>query len=244
MQQKGIGRRRMKRLDKTHSFAYGYLFLTAALPVFLLVFLLLRCRMTIRFYPLLAATVFLLKLLLGIPLLRKNVSDETQSLDRVFSWTLFVSVINLYIHMLKSRSYVVTAIAVCGLALSALLYCKFSAHKVWPAVLSMLLVLPFAVAGFFTFTVDEVVKTTVVETVISPNGTYRAEIVDSDQGAFGGNTIVNVYEQSAHLDLFLVAFQKEPHCVYMGDWGEFESMNVMWSSDNVLTIDGTAYPIR
>ena len=86
--------------------------------------------------------------------------------------------------------------------------------------------------------------TTVVQTLYSPEGTYYAELIDSDQGALGGDTIVDVYTTSAKLDLFFLEISKDPQTVYFGDWGEFKNMKLEWESEQVLLINGAPNPIH
>ena len=77
-----------------------------------------------------------------------------------------------------------------------------------------------------------------VQTLPSPNGTYYAEVIDSDQGALGGDTLVEVYDTRKQLDLFLITVQKNPQLVYFGDWGDFKTMTLQWESEQVLLING------
>lgn len=86
--------------------------------------------------------------------------------------------------------------------------------------------------------------TEVVDTVYSPDGHYRAELLDVNEGALGGDTVVLVYDERGSLDLGFCTLQKEPKIAYMGPWGEFKDMDLAWESDTVLLIDGRAYDIE
>lgn len=77
----------------------------------------------------------------------------------------------------------------------------------------------------------------VVDTVYSPDGSYRAELIDSNDGALGGDTVVKVYDETGILP-------RRPQTVYIGPWGEFEDMELYWKSDTVLCINGKAYEIE
>ncbi len=59
-------------------------------------------------------------------------------------------------------------------------------------ILSSLLVLPICFLIFISVVFGDIRKDTVVRSVDSPGGIYRAEIIDSSQGAMGGDTIVDV----------------------------------------------------
>lgn len=51
-------------------------------------------------------------------------------------------------------------------------------------------------------------QNTVVQTVESPSGKYYAQVIDSDQGALGGDTLVDVYEKSK-INAILFKIEKE-----------------------------------
>ena len=77
-----------------------------------------------------------------------------------------------------------------------------------------------------------------VRTITSPERNYRAEVIDVNEGALGGATIVEVYDLRKQFDGVIFLFQKEPQVVYYGDWGEFETMKLEWESEQVLLING------
>lgn len=77
-----------------------------------------------------------------------------------------------------------------------------------------------------------------VRTITSPERNYRAEVIDVNEGALGGATIVEVYDLRKQFDGIIFLFQKEPQVVYHSDWGEFETMKLEWESEQVLLING------
>ena len=85
---------------------------------------------------------------------------------------------------------------------------------------------------------------TVVQTVTSPEGNYRAEVIDVNEGALGGATLVEVYDLGKQVDGIVFHFQKEPQTVYDGDWGKFKTMRIKWESEQVLLINGHPNPIQ
>lgn len=84
---------------------------------------------------------------------------------------------------------------------------------------------------------------TVVKTVESPSGRYYAQVIDSDQGALGGDTIVNVHEKSV-INLILLQIEKKPQQVYFGDWGAHERMKIYWKDDHCIVINSVEHPIE
>ena len=83
-------------------------------------------------------------------------------------------------------------------------------------------------------------QNTVVRTVPSPQGTFVARIVDSDQGALGGDTLVEVQQSGKSLDMGIGVFTPAWVRVYAGEWGEFQNMQLAWADEQTLVIDGQA----
>ena len=80
-----------------------------------------------------------------------------------------------------------------------------------------------------------------MNTSVQNDGRHYAELIDDDQGALGGNTIVNVYPRGK-LDLGLIRFCRRARNVYWGDWGEFNDMTIEWKDNDTLLINGKEYP--
>ena len=116
------------------------------------------------------------------------------------------------------------------------------ALKIVALVLSGLLALPVAFISFIALTFGNIGQNTVVQTVESPSGKYCAQIIDSNQGALGGDTFVDVYEKSG-INAILFRIEKKPQLVYVGEWGEFETMNIYWKDDTCLVINSVEHEI-
>lgn len=80
----------------------------------------------------------------------------------------------------------------------------------------------------------------VVRTVESTDKKYYAEIVDCDEGALGGATLVEVYT-SRKLDCVLFTIDKKPIRVYTGRWGEYADMDISWNGERSLVINSVEY---
>lgn len=99
------------------------------------------------------------------------------------------------------------------------------------------------VIGIFEHYFGEFGKTSVVKQVSSPDQSYIAEIVDDDQGALGGNTLVNIKGIGKEIPVLLGKLVPEEERVYEGDWGEFETMVIEWKDNHTLLIDGEEYTV-
>ena len=110
-------------------------------------------------------------------------------------------------------------------------------------ILSVLISLPLLFFAFIGITIGNFGIETVIQSIPSPSGQYYAQVIDHDQGALGGNTVVDVYE-SHKIDAYIFQAEKEPQRVYVGDWGEYETMQIYWKDDHCLVINGMEYQIE
>ena len=163
---------------------------------------------------------------------------------------LLLSMVNLFIILLiAGRADDLAAIAlslVCAAAAVVLLI-RAKPHKGWKAASSVAAGLLFALyVCLLPITAFAAVigYTEVVDTVYSPNGRHRAELLDINEGALGGDTVVLVYDERGSLDLGFCTLQKKPKIAYMGPWGEFKDMELKWDSDACLRINGKDYWLK
>lgn len=116
------------------------------------------------------------------------------------------------------------------------------ALKISTLSISFLLALPLGLVLLFVSLFGNFGKNTVIQTLESPSSEYYAQVIDSDQGALGGDTYVEVYEKCL-VDNFLIRIQKEPRRVYSGEWGEYAHMEIYWICDDCLVINSAEYMI-
>ena len=114
--------------------------------------------------------------------------------------------------------------------------------KISALVLALVMILPIGFLNFVVLIFGNFGQDTVVKTVASPSGEYYAQVIDSDQGALGGDTVVDVY-QDWELNALLFKITKSPQQVYFGDWGEFKNMQIYWKDDHCLVINSVEYEI-
>ena len=105
------------------------------------------------------------------------------------------------------------------------------------ALLALILgsIICFAVFIFYVF--GSIGEDTVIQTLHSPDGSRYAEVIDSDQGALGGDTLVRVYK-------YKTLFKDRGEIVYKGEWREYEDMEIYWKDDDTLVINSKEYPIK
>ena len=122
-------------------------------------------------------------------------------------------------------------------------YGKPLALKIIALVLSALMVLPIGFISFIFLIFGNIGQNTIVQTVESPSGKYYAQVIDSDQGALGGDTLVDVHEKSG-INAIFFRIEKKPQRVYSGEWGEFNNIQIYWKDDECLIINSIEYIIQ
>ncbi len=157
-----------------------------------------------------------------------------------------LSEINLIFYMWESGSVLETALSAIWIVSSFILLfglSKSKALKITSTVLSVLLLIPIAFMVLTYFTIGKIGQDTVVNTVVSPEGTHWAEVIASSQGALGGDTVVQVYHEHDRVNLVVCEFQKVER-VYIGEWGAHNNMEITWESEQELTINGNTCVIQ
>jgi len=163
-----------------------------------------------------------------------------------FALLPLLSLTNAVFLILENSSILVVVCVFICLGCSSFLTIKHGkplALKITTLVLSALMLLPIGFFGFISLLFGNIGQNTVVKTVKSPNELYYAKVIDSDQGALGGDTLVDVYENK-EINALVFKISKKPQRVYHGEWGEFENMDIYWEDDCCLVINSVKYEIE
>ena len=132
--------------------------------------------------------------------------------------------------LLMALWFVMTAILVA-------VYVKNTALTATFYTLSGILVLPI----FLFIMLSVFGARTVIAREASPDMRYCAEVIDDDQGALGGATILMVYRLDGSFSIGSFDFRKSQTELRSGPWGEFESLS--WQDSEHLSMNGTIYEI-
>lgn len=109
--------------------------------------------------------------------------------------------------------------------------------------LSALTILPITFIVFIVLTFGNIGENKVIRSIDSPDGRYTAQVIDADQGALGGDTVVRVVKNRG-LELLVLSVRKKPQTVYIGEWGEAENITVYWSDEREVTVNSYAHKIK
>lgn len=82
----------------------------------------------------------------------------------------------------------------------------------------------------------------VVSCYPSPAGNYTAIVTSADQGALGGDTLVEVRDEAKSVNLLIGSFRKAFE-IYRGPWGQWETMTLSWREEDTLLIDGIPHSV-
>lgn len=122
-----------------------------------------------------------------------------------------------------------------------------SPGKKWQRILSLaisfVLALPVVILVPFLFFLNDFGATTVVREVKSPNEAYTAVLTDSDQGALGGNTVIEIMKKP--LNLFFGTFTSDYH-VKFDEWAGIEVLSEItfeWLDNETLLYGNTEISI-
>ena len=157
-----------------------------------------------------------------------------------------LSFINAVIYIFESRELLVAICMLVSAVCCFFIMIRNIMSTVSKIIVSVLFSLMTAFVIFFAFmmlTFANLGQNTIVKTIESPNGSFYAQVIDSDQGALGGDTLVNVYEKR-EIDTFIFKLKDKPQRVYMGEWREYESMHISWKDDKCLVINSVEYEIE
>lgn len=196
-------------------------------------------------YPLFAVITALLAVSEAVLSIKSKEAIQNKAVIILLALATPLSLINTIFYILEGGAASVIAsmiICVCCCYLT-IKHGKPLALKITCFVLTALMVLPIGFLGFTALVFGDFGENSVVQKVESPNGAYYAEVINSDQGALGGDTLVDVYENKK-IDALIFTISKKSQRVYSGEWGEFEDMEIHWKNDNCLVINSVEYIIE
>ena len=156
-----------------------------------------------------------------------------------------LSFINAVIYIFESGLLSVTICVLVWAVCCFFITIRNITSKVRKVIVSVLFILMTAFVIFFAFMMQLfgiIGQNTVIQTIESPDKNHYAQIIDSDQGALGGDTLVIVYEKR-EIDTFIFKLKDKPQRVYLGEWGEFKNMQMYWKDDTCLVINSVEYEI-
>ncbi|MBQ3006315.1 MAG: hypothetical protein IJD78_02010 [Clostridia bacterium] len=227
-------------MKKYSVLSYSLIVSSLFLPVLSLISYCIGYRVSLLNYSVFSTISALFYIVSTAVILKNNIVNKALVFLPIFS------LINLAVYVYKSKSVVVLiCMCICSIcsAVIAEKVCNSSKAKISSVLTSVVLSVPFLIVSLAVVSFAKFGVNTVVDKIYSPDKTYYAEIVDIDQGALGGNTVVNIHKNS-RLDLLFMTIAKAPQRAYVGEWGEYETMKLQWKSEQCLIIDSKEYIVE
>ncbi len=173
--------------------------------------------------------------------------SDRHKLGRVFSVMIpFLTPLSLvnalsYVGHMESPALALSMLIYVGCCVALAVQCYRPCVSAVIAIVIAVLMIPLDVFGLMIGGVlVDFGENTVVTSAVSPDGRYVAEVIDSDQGALGGNTIVEVRE-NAGFEAFFFSVRKRAERVYRGEWGEYKNMEIYWRNNYQLVVNSETY---
>lgn len=232
--------------DKTKLILYILLFLSAFFPILTLVLFCLEYSVSLFNYIFSAISSALIFVILTTVILKAKEVVTGKALKFLIVLLPLISLVNAVVYVFKSKSAVVAVcMAICFVcsAVIAEKICKSGKAKLFSVISSGLLSVPLLIFSVLLLIFGSFGVNTVIDSIPSPDGAYYAEIVDSDHGALGSDTVVYIHKNSK-LDLFIMTISKTPQPVYVGEWREYETMQIQWKNENCLIINSEEFPVE
>lgn len=178
--------------------------------------------------------------------IRKSEEEQVLKFERICAAFLpLITAVNFTVYVFKYESLSIALIMGVCLVFAAVIAEKIlnsTKAKMFSVVTSGFLCFVSIIFSLLIVFSSCFSEKTLESHILSPNRTYYADVINVDQGALGGNTVVYVH-RSRGVNLFLVSFLKNPQEIYVGEWGESETMQIEWKNENTLIIDGKEYVI-
>lgn len=111
-------------------------------------------------------------------------------------------------------------------------------YKILGTLVCTLLIMGYGLICFLSLTFGQIGRQSIVQEVTSPDGQKIAQLIDDDQGALGGNTLIYVRYQDT-LSLGFGAIRPDSLRVHHGPWGQFQDLTLSWRDDNTLLVNDT-----
>ena len=104
-------------------------------------------------------------------------------------------------------------------------------------IISGLMILPVLAICFFSVLFGNFGEDILLKSKLSPDGKYIAEAIYSDQGALGGDGVIEV-SKAAELDLGILIIEGRQKNVYIGEFWDGSNIAMQWQDNNSLIVEG------
>ncbi|MBE7043308.1 MAG: hypothetical protein E7399_07440 [Ruminococcaceae bacterium] len=159
-----------------------------------------------------------------------------------------ISLLFFFDFMIDYLSYeLVYFLLLLGIALffSSIIFFVYNPYlwlRILGIVATIILIVIFGFMFFISLFFSDFGSNSVIDIIDSPGHTYQAWVISSDQGAFGGDTMVNVQNTKNKINFVTGTIIGQRKRIWTGDWGNKPKLK--WKDENTLLINGVAYNVE
>ncbi len=227
-------------MRRNNLFVLILLLLTLLFPSICILAKLLHYSFTVKNGIVYATATSVLYLGIGILLITRKEKGIGKTSSVFLSVSLLLNQINTLLFIFRADNQAAMLLMALWFVMTAILvavYVKNTALTATFYTLSGILVLPI----FLFIMLSDFGARTVIAREVSPDMRYCAEVIDDDQGALGGATILTVYRLDGSFSIGSFDFRKSQTELRSGPWGEFVSLS--WQDSEHLSMNGMIYEI-
>lgn len=114
--------------------------------------------------------------------------------------------------------------------------------RICAIILTVILSVIFGFIAFISLIFTNFGENTITQTLQSPNNTYVAWTISSDQGALGGDTYVYVRNSKEDVNLLFGTLMTQQKTLWTGGWNAEPILQ--WADDSNLLIDNVNYNVE
>jgi hypothetical protein len=227
-------------MRRNNLFVLILLLLTLLFPSICILAKLLHDSFTVKNGIVYATASSVLYLGIGILLITRKEKGIGKTSSVFLSVSLLLNQINTLLFIFRADNQAAMLLMALWFVMTAILvalYVKSIALTATFYTLSGIFVLPI----LLFIMLSDFGARTVIAREVSPDMRYCAEVIDDDQGALGGATLLLVYRLDGSFSIGSFDFRKSQTELRSGPWGEFESLS--WQDSEHLSMNGTIYEI-
>ncbi len=171
---------------------------------------------------------------------------QPKSWGKVFA-ALLLPVLIFHAFFFLAKDWLTFVCIAVSLGCGVVIFVQYANPRPWKiacGIAATLLVILLAFVLLTTSLLQGFGSRTVVKTAVSPGQAYEARVIDANEGALGGHTIVEVQQINPVISIGIGQFVKQPVCVYTGQWGESDHMDLRWENDGILVVNGVPYQVE
>ena len=114
--------------------------------------------------------------------------------------------------------------------------------RICAIILALIVSVVFGFIVFISLIFTNFGENTITQTLQSPDHTYVAWTISSDQGALGGDTYIYVRNSKRDVNILFGTLMTQKNILWSGAWDAEPTLQ--WEDDNIILIDNVRYNVK